>query len=92
MRAQRASSSLPYVLLWCRAVMVGVFLVSAVTKLSGRAALAAFVSWVASLRLPRTWSRPVAYAGAAAELGARWQPLRPAIPSAPSPRWWAPPS
>ena len=58
-------------MLWCRAVLVGVFLVSAVTKLSGRASLAAFIWWVESLRLlPRGWSRQMADAAVAAELAA----------------------
>jgi hypothetical protein len=60
-----------YILLWCQAVLVGVFLASVVTKVQGRAALTGFVSWVDALRLlPRRWARPAAYSAIAAEAGA----------------------
>jgi hypothetical protein len=62
---------MPYIMLWCRAAIAGVFLVSVLSKLWGRAALAEFIRWVASLRLvPRRWSRPLAYCAVAAEVGA----------------------
>jgi Methylamine utilisation protein MauE len=62
---------LAYLVLWCRAAIAGVFLVSVASKLRGRAALEGFVLWAGSLPvLPRRWSQPVAYASVAAETGA----------------------
>jgi hypothetical protein len=57
-----------YVVLWSRAAVAGVFLVSLAGKVRGRAALAEFVSSVGALEVvPRRWSRPAAYGAVAAE-------------------------
>ncbi len=58
-----------YLALACRSLIGMVFMVSALSKLRGRAAFGTFVSWLASLPvMPARWSRAVAVVIAVAEV------------------------